>query len=811
MKRLVFFCSALPLLVLLGAGVVFSASSPDKDSPPAIRERIQKALDAVAAKPSPVVLVIPIREEIALSTAVYVEREMKRVAQEHVDLVVVDINTPGGRGDAMMRICNALIQQRSARDAAKVPTVAFIDSDAYSAGAFISMACNRIYIAPNGKIGAATGYVPGWDGLPVKLPEDVEEKLRSATSEEVRALAKVNGYPPGIADAMVDRDQGLTEMEIDGKRELLTDKEWNNRKRELGLNDLPPREYAKRVKKIKTICPKGEILVLDHEEAKSVGLATDIVGSREAVFAALGLKNPSVIEARHNSSEEADRNSPEAIRAQIQKDLEAVAAKPSPLVLVIPIREQIELSTAVYVEREMRRGAAEHMDLVLVDINTPGGRGDAMMRICNALIQQRSARDAAKVPTVAFIDSDAYSAGAFISMACNRIYIAPNGKIGAATGYVPGPDGIPVKLPEAVEEKFSSAMRGEVRALAKVNGYSASIAEAMVDRDQGVTEVEIDGKREYLTDKEFANRRRELGLDELSPRDLAKRVKELRVVCQKGELLTLDYEQAKSVGLATDILDSREAVFAALGLKKPAILMASHNWSEQVFGYLTSDAVKGILLLLGLMGLYMEFKATGLVLPGILGAICLALFFFSQYFMGLADYTGALLFVVGAVLVLFEIFVVPGFGIPGVVGILLMIAGVFLGMQHWVLPPDIHNPIDMDIFKTNLMVVCAVLFAMVAFAVLLAKVLPSTPFLSRIILTSRGPAGELRASGTAEEVERTLEGVTGKATSRLRPAGRAEINGKVLDVVTDGQFIEEGTSIRVARVEGNRVIVRKAE
>jgi membrane-bound serine protease (ClpP class) len=510
------------------------------------------------------------------------------------------------------------------------------------------------------------------------------------------------------------------------------------------------------------------------------------------------------------SAESSDKNSPDAIRAQILKGLDAVAAKPSPVVLVIPIREQIDLSTAVYVEREMKRVAQEHVDLALVDINTPGGRGDAMMRICDALLQQKNRSEGEKVPTVAFINNDAFSAGAFISMACGRIYIAPNGKIGAATGYVPGPDGIPVKLPDAVEEKFRSAMTGEVRALAKVNGYPPGIAEAMVDRDQGLMEMEMDGKRELLTEKELSNRKRELGLNDLSPREYAKRVKEVKTICQKGELLTLDYQEAKSVGLATDILGSREAVFAALGLKAPSVIEARHNWSEEVFGFLTMDGVKGILLLLGLMGLYIEFKATGLVLPGILGAVCLALFFFSQYFMGLADYTGALLFGIGAVLVLFEIFVVPGFGIPGVLGILLMIGGVFLGMQPWVLP-DVHNPLDMDLFKTNLLILCGVIFAMTGFAVVLAKVLPSTPFLNRIILTSRGPEGELRASATLETEERTLVGAKGRATSRLRPAGRAEIAGKFLDVVADGQFIEEGTSIQVAKVEGNRVIVRKAE
>lgn len=501
--------------------------------------------------------------------------------------------------------------------------------------------------------------------------------------------------------------------------------------------------------------------------------------------------------------------SPEDIRQRVQTALDEVAKKAAPRVLLIPIREDIELSTAVYVEREVKRVVRGEVDLVLVEIDTPGGDLRATWRIRDSLWRLLSRY---RVPVVAFIDDKAYSAGAIISMSCDRVYIAPNGKVGAAAVITISllPTGQPVPKDETREAKFLSAHRADVRALAKAKGYSPAVAQAMVDRMEVVTEVKIDGKTEYLTDREFTDRRRELGIDTLSPFEAEKRMKVVRTVCEEGELLTLDYEQAKAVGLATDVLESREAVFAAIGVKAPLITTAQHNWSEHFFGWFSSMAVRGILLLLGLMGLYMEFKVPGFGLPGTFGLICLGLFFFSQYFMGIADYTGVVVFLIGVVLLVIEIFVIPGFGITGITGIALVVVGLFLGMQDFIVP-DFSSPLDMELFKTNVIVLGLALAGLVVAMALLAKFLPSTPFLKGIILTSQGPEGELRASGTIEPKGLVALGATGKTISRLRPAGRAAFGEKFLDVVAEGQFIGQGVSVEVIKIQGNRIVVREVE
>ncbi len=510
-------------------------------------------------------------------------------------------------------------------------------------------------------------------------------------------------------------------------------------------------------------------------------------------------------------SAQADNDTVDAIKARIQTRLDAVAAKPSPRVLVIPIREAIDLSTAVYVEREMERAPEEKIDLVVVDMDTPGGRSDASERICNAFLQNQLPADR-RIPVVSFVNTDAYSAGAMISMACDRIYIATNGKIGALTGWIPGPDGMPVTLPEDVQEKFLSAERAQIAALAQQKGYPTSIAVAMVDRSFGLVRCEENGAVQYLNLNgegldSWENRKQEMIRRGMTR---AEAMSHMTVLLQQGRLLTLTYRLAKDYGLAADVCNTKEDVFKDLGVKAPVLMSAEHNWSEYVFGYLASPAVRGILLIVGLAGIYLEFKSPGLILPAFVGAVFLALFFFSQYFMGLAGYTGILLFLIGLGLVMVELFLIPGFGIPGILGVLLMIAGLFLGMQ---LPelPDFHNPFSVHLFLVNVVVMSVALVALAVFAVVLAKLLPSMPFLHRLILTSTGPAGELRSSGTLEEQDRLLDGTTGTSLSQLRPAGRAEFGGRVLDVVTRGEFIEGGAAIVVIKVEGNRVVVRKAE
>ena len=495
---------------------------------------------------------------------------------------------------------------------------------------------------------------------------------------------------------------------------------------------------------------------------------------------------------------------PQEIKARLQKTLDEVASLEKPRVLVIPIREIIELRTAVYVERGMETAAEGKYDLVVVDMHTPGGRLDATTRICDVFSKSFEKHG---VPVISWVNTNAFSAGAIISFACDRITMETGGKMGAATGVFMGPKG-PIKLPEDVAEKYASALRAEVRSLAKAKGHSPAIGMGMVDRQIEVVEVEIDGVREYLSRDEADRRARKLRgkVPVWDQKDL--RFREIGVFSAKGSLITLDFEEALKTGVIADIVDSRKELFDTLGLKDPVVTEASHNWSEEVFGFLASGAAKGILLMLGLMGLYMEFKVPGFGLPGIFGITCLALFFFSQHFMGIASYAGAVAFVAGCALLLIEIFVIPGFGVTGVMGIILMVVGLMMGMQPFVIP-DIANPMDMDILKTNILAMGIALIGLMVFVAVLAKIVPSTPLLRRIILGNPPPDAGLEASATTQDERQVTVGARGTVLSSLRPAGRVQFGKKLLDAVAEGAFIGRGSTVQVLKVKGNRIVVRE--
>ena len=295
MKRTVRFSVAFLLLF-----PVASFAFPSPDYARKIRKQIDDSLAKIAESKAPKVLVIPIREAIDLRTAVYVERHMETVKKEKVDLVLVDMHTPGGKIDAMDRICDVFMRSL---DENGVPVVTFVNTDAFSAGGYICLSTDRIYMAKGGRMSAAMAIGVTPDGKIMDIPDDVAEKIRSLFTGKIRTIAKVKGYPAGLAESMVDRALLVKEYEIDGEREILESYEFDQRLRELKIDDAGSEAGKKRIKEIRTISKEGSLLTLDYDEARKVGLARAPFASRDAVLADLGLKSPQVIVAEHNRLE----------------------------------------------------------------------------------------------------------------------------------------------------------------------------------------------------------------------------------------------------------------------------------------------------------------------------------------------------------------------------------------------------------------------------------------------------------------------------------------------------------------------------
>ena len=419
-----------------------------------------------------------------------------------------------------------------------------------------------------------------------------------------------------------------------------------------------------------------------------------------------------------------------------------------PLVYVAPIEGLIDLGLAPFIQRVLDEAVQAGAVAVVLDINTFGGRVDAAVQIRDALLNS-------PLRTIAFVNKRAISAGALIALASQDIVMASGGTIGAAAPVKMGQGG---ETAEPAGEKTVSYLRKEFRATAEHRKRAPLLAEAMVDAD-----VEIAG------------------------------------VIEKGKLLTLTTEEALKHKFVDASADSIEAALEQLGLGQAELRRATPNWAENVLRFLTHPVLSSMLITLAMLGIILELRTPGFGLPGVVGIASLALFFGGHWLVQLAGWEELLLGLIGIVLLVLEVLVIPGFGVPGVLGILALVSSLVLSLVG----PGFTTAFMLGAAGR---VVGALLVALLASLVLL-RFLPRLPFARRLVLSGGLTAAQGYASAPESDVLRL--GKTGRALSPLRPAGIAVIEGKRVDVVSEGEHIDAGQFIEVTRVDGNRVVVHQ--
>lgn len=413
----------------------------------------------------------------------------------------------------------------------------------------------------------------------------------------------------------------------------------------------------------------------------------------------------------------------------------------TPTVYHLAVSGVVENGLAPYIARGLREAASAGANAVYLDIDTPGGRIDAAERIVDAV-------RASPVPVYAWVNPRAYSAGALIALSARSIYMRPGSVLGAATPV----DGNGVRA----SEKVVSAMRAEFRALAEAHGLDPRVAEAMVDE-----RVEIPG------------------LD------------------KAGELLTLSTNEAVRVGFAKAAVAGEPELLQAIGLPGARVVSVVPNWAELMVRFLTNPLVSPLLLSLGLLGLVFEIKTGGFGLGGFVSLLSLGLFFGASFLVGLAGWEEVILLGVGLLALAVEVFVLPGFGAAGVLGIVSLFAAVVLAMIG-------TSPSAADVTQA-FMVLGASLVITFAVAYAWIRHLPNSGRFAGLFL--RG--GATRAEGyMAAQPRGDLVGQDGVAMTDLRPAGTAQIGVERVDVVTEGEYVPQGRAVRVVRSEGYRHVVR---
>jgi len=418
----------------------------------------------------------------------------------------------------------------------------------------------------------------------------------------------------------------------------------------------------------------------------------------------------------------------------------------APLVYVAPVEGIIDLGLAPFIERVLDEAAAAGAAAVVLEVNTFGGRVDAAVQIRDALL-------GAKLPTVAYVNRRAISAGALISLAAEHLVMAPGSTIGAATPVQAGGGEA-----QPVSEKTVSYVRKEFRATAESRKRPALIAEAMVDADVAI-----------------------------------------RGVIEKGKLLTLTTDEALKHKVAEFRAESIEAALERVGIKGAELRRVSLNWAEQVVRFLTHPILSSLLVTIGMLGIIIELRSPGFGIAGAIGVGSLAAFFWGHWLVQLAGWGELLLALGGIALLLAEFFVIPGFGFAGILGILALLAALVLSV--------VGSGATPEFFMLAAGRIVFSLLAAVLASFLLLRFMPRTPFGRRLILDTGLGTGP--AAGAAPEGDARWLGKRGRATSPLRPAGIADIEGARVDVVSEGEMIEPGTPVEVTRVDGNRIVVRQ--
>jgi membrane-bound serine protease (ClpP class) len=441
------------------------------------------------------------------------------------------------------------------------------------------------------------------------------------------------------------------------------------------------------------------------------------------------------------------------------------------VVYVIPVKEEINTPTLYILRRGLKEAIDRKADVVLLDMNTPGGALDKTFEIMEAL---------EKFPgeTITYVNKEAISAGAFISATTKEIWFAPGGVIGASAPVAAGGKDID----DTMRLKIVSYLRARVRAVSEGKGYRGQTIEAMIDKDY-----------------------------ELKIGDT--------VIKPKGELLTRTateamqtYGEPPQVLLGAGIAKSiDELLVGKYGADNFTVQHFQVTWSEELAQYL--NVISPILMGLGLLALFIEFKTPGFGIFGIAGIVLLAVVFMGNYVAGFSGHEPLLVFAVGLIMVFVELLFFPGVAIVAVAGLLLMLGSLVWAMTDLWPGVPLTEAWSGDAFVSPLQNVGLGLVLAVGLGLLLARFMPKGWVWDRMVVGS-AIGGAAQVAGLSQEMAKSvgsLVGQRGIAVTALRPSGQIEIEGRRFEAIVEIGVVDVGDAVVVRGRRDFSVIVEKAD
>lgn len=657
------------------------------------------------------------------------EQQLGEVSELGVAGVVLHLDSEGGQLEATLDLMRQVAQL-------PVPSVAFVEGKALGPAVLLALASDRIYVTQGALLGGGVVESSGEGG---------EEQSKSILAARVR----------GAVGGEVHRQEVMEALLFPAAE-----------RRDLGGLSVS----------------KGEVLTLTGAEAAALPdrngpfavFASDLAGvlEREGWSGASWVDpdaeaaaEPAVVPPSERPGVSREENE-DAKPAKTEQE-ESFEGK----IVILSVGEDDLMNTQSFKfwRRMLRRAEEEGAKAVVFDLDTPGGRAFETSDLMTELTRL-------KVPSYAFVNPNAISAGALISVATDGIYVSPDARIGAA-GLVSGMG----EIEDMMRKKLHSVFEAQLRTVAEKKGHDPELIRAMMIPDE-------------KNDRVFG-----------------------KVVVPKGALLTLNASEAVSLRdgkplLAKSIVNSVEEIAKMEGWEGVPIVRAEATPFERFAWWVAKYSF--ILILIGMGAAYAEMKTPGFGVGGAISLTAFGIFFFGNYAAGnLAGYEMVALFVLGVVLVLVEILLIPGTGLAGIAGVLCIMASLLFGMVDKIEWGDWQggefSGNILDLLRGPVLSLGAGLLGGSILVLILMRFLPSVPIFNFLIAEKELAGGaslpETAGAGHAERV-----GWTGEAITDLRPAGKAQFGDDAFDVVADdGAFVEKGSRVRIVEEDGMRVVVAK--
>ena len=466
-------------------------------------------------------------------------------------------------------------------------------------------------------------------------------------------------------------------------------------------------------------------------------------------------------------------------------------------VYVIRIRSEIGNGLRVYIKHGIEEAEAANADAIIFDIDTPGGAVNAAKNIIDDIHQTA-------VPTIAYVNNEAISAGAMISLACDQIVMRSGGTIG---------DSAPVSLQgKEAGEKIVSYVRGKIEATAERQGRNPHIAKAMVDKKLWLVELE-NGDIVSLRSDEYEKKRKAEEIVEViasggeGEAELLTLTTDGAIKYQLAEAVAESLDDLLDLYLVAEVDGVRQAItrdkFEAtnrdsetVSLKNATQQVVELTLADRMVIFLTSPIIAGLLLSLGTAGLFIEIRSPGFGVPGLLGLLCLSLFFGGHMLSHIEAQYALMAFVFGVCLLLLEAFVIPGFGIAGILGLGCIAFSIFFIFSQAYETGQAITTLSISVLVT------------VGLCIVAVNLLPKTRTWHNFVLQTEMASESGFHSAAREDFQQYL-GQVGTALTTLRPSGTIRIGENRIDAVSVGDFINSEATIKVVQVEGAKIYVEE--